>query len=174
MLKVFIYSNEKDGSGFNNANFATPPDGQTPKMRMYVWSVVHPMRDGDLESGIIVHEYAHGVSIRLTGGPKNVNCLGWGESGGMGEGWGDFFATILRTKPTDTRESEFAMGEYANGGKGIRKYKYSTSFTTNPSTYSFIKKSEYFGVHAKGEVWAEILYEFYWNMVDKHIQCGVG
>lgn len=29
----------QDGSGMNNANFATPPDGQRPRMRMYSWSV---------------------------------------------------------------------------------------------------------------------------------------
>ena len=80
-----------------------------------------PMRDGDLESGIVIHEYAHGISIRLTGGPMNVGCLGWGESGGMGEGWGDFFATILRMTEKDTRKSIYGMGDYS-AGKGIRKY----------------------------------------------------
>jgi extracellular elastinolytic metalloproteinase len=39
-----------------------------------------------MEGGIIMHEYAHGISIRLTGGPSNSGCLGWGEAGGMGEG----------------------------------------------------------------------------------------
>jgi extracellular elastinolytic metalloproteinase len=73
-----------DGSGYNNANFATPPDGRKGRMRMYVWTQTKPRRDGDLESGIIIHEYAHGISTRLTGGPANSNCLGWGEAGGMG------------------------------------------------------------------------------------------
>ena len=86
----------------------------------------------------------------------------------MGEGWGDFFATILRTNVNTTRESDFSMGAYSNGGKGIRNYVYSTNNKTNPSTYAFIRKPGYFGVHAKGEVWAEMLYEFYWNLVDKH------
>lgn len=49
-----VIANAQDGSGYNNANFATPPDGQRPRMRMYVWNVVKPMRDGDLESGIVV------------------------------------------------------------------------------------------------------------------------
>lgn len=89
----FVIANAQDGSGYNNANFMTPPDGRHGKMRMYIWSGSSPMRDGDLESGIIVHgwfelttEYAHGISTRLTGGPANSGCLGWGESGGMGEG----------------------------------------------------------------------------------------
>jgi extracellular elastinolytic metalloproteinase len=48
--------------GRNNANFATPPDGKHGKMRMYIWDQTQPMRDGDFESGIVIHEYTHGVS----------------------------------------------------------------------------------------------------------------
>ena len=82
-----VIANAQDGSGYNNANFATPPDGKHGKMRMYVWDSVEPMRDGDLEGDIVIHEYSHGVTNRLTGGPHNVGCLGWGEPGGLGEGW---------------------------------------------------------------------------------------
>ncbi|KAJ3188862.1 Fungalysin/Thermolysin Extracellular metalloproteinase 5 [Gaertneriomyces sp. JEL0708] len=163
-----VIANAQDGSGYNNANFATPRDGQQPRMRMYVWDVTSPYRDGDLEGGIIMHEYCHGLSIRLTGGPMNVGCLGWGESGGMGEGWGDFFATVTRVTANTTRHQDYGMGDYANGGSGIRKYKYSTDKSVNPSTYKFISQPGYWGVHAKGEVWAEILYEVFWELVDKH------
>ncbi|KAJ3083833.1 Fungalysin/Thermolysin Extracellular metalloproteinase 5 [Rhizoclosmatium hyalinum] len=163
-----VIANAQDGSGHNNANFATPPDGTHGRMRMYVWDVTDPWRDGDFEGGIIMHEYAHGISTRLTGGPANSGCLGFGEAGGMGEGWGDFFATITRMTPETTRKADFGMGEYANGGSGIRKYKYSTSNVTNPSVYSFVNKPGYWGVHAKGEVWAEILYEVFWNIVEAH------
>lgn len=86
----------------------------------------------------------------------------------MGEGWGDFHATILQMTLDSKRTDDFTMGSFANGGKGIRKFPYSTSMTTNPSTYAFINKPEYSGVHAKGEVWAEILYDVYWNVVDKN------
>ncbi|ORX49860.1 hypothetical protein DM01DRAFT_1337989 [Hesseltinella vesiculosa] len=163
-----VVANAQDGSGRNNANFATPPDGQHGKMRMYIWDQTHPMRDGDFESGIVLHEYTHGVSNRLTGGYKNSNCLGWGEAGGMGEGWGDFVSTIVRMKNADRRAKDFSMGAWSNGGDGIRKYSYSTSMKTNPSTYNIMDRFDYWGVHAKGEVWAEMLYEVYWNLVDKH------
>ncbi|TPX33826.1 hypothetical protein SmJEL517_g03329 [Synchytrium microbalum] len=163
-----VVANAQDGSGYNNANFATPPDGQRGRMRMYVWDITHPNRDGDLEGGIIVHEYSHGMTIRLTGGPANSGCLGFGESGGMGEGWGDFIATVLRMTPDTTRNDDFDMGSYANGGSGIRKFKYSTSKSTNPSTYGYIQKPGYWGVHQKGEVWAEILFEVYWSLLDVH------
>ncbi|OZJ02560.1 hypothetical protein BZG36_04337 [Bifiguratus adelaidae] len=161
-----VIANAQDGSGYNNANFATPPDGQRGKMRMFMWDVTKPKRDGDLEAGIIMHEYAHGISTRLTGGPANSGCLAWGEAGGMGEGWGDFFATALRMHSGHKRTHEFSMGGWSNGGDGIRRYKYSTDMKTNPETYESMNKPGYWGVHAKGAVWAQMLFEVYWNLVD--------
>jgi extracellular elastinolytic metalloproteinase len=155
----------QDGTGYSNANMMTPPDGARPTMRMYIWDVTNPMRDGDLEPGIIIHEYSHGISNRLTGGPSNVDCLFFGEGGGLGEGWGDFFSIALRMRETYTREQSFEMGKYS-ATKGIRPYPYSTSFEVNPQTYSTIHTSKYYGPHAKGSVWCEILYEVYWEVVN--------
>lgn len=160
-----VIAHAQDGSGKNNANFATPPDGRPGRMRMYEWTRTNPYRDGDFENGIIIHEYAHGVSNRLTGGPGNSNCLPGGEAGGMGEGWGDAFATMFRQRSEYNRSLNFPMGEYSNT-KGIRNFPYSTSIKVNPETYSYITKRSHGGVHAKGAVWAEMLYEVYWNMVD--------
>ncbi|RUS18612.1 hypothetical protein BC937DRAFT_88549 [Endogone sp. FLAS-F59071] len=164
-----VIANAQDGSGVNNANFATPPDGQHGQMRMYVWDLSEPNRDGDLSSGIIIHEYTHGISIRLTGGPANSDCLLWDEAGGMGEGWGDFFATVIAMQPGDTREKIADVGSWAaNQEGGIRKYPYSTNMEINPETYGMMNQPYYWFVHAKGEVWAGMLYEVYWNLVDKH------
>src|SRR5690606_27074315 len=52
-----------------------------------------------LDSGIIAHEYGHGISNRLTGGGFNVGCLQNDEQ--MGEGWSDYFGLILTMKPGD-------------------------------------------------------------------------
>ncbi|KAF9579136.1 Fungalysin/Thermolysin Extracellular metalloproteinase 5, partial [Lunasporangiospora selenospora] len=133
-------------------------------MRMYIWDLTSVARDGDLDNGIIIHEYAHGISNRLTGGPANVGCLPWGEAGGMGEGWGDFFATMLRQRPEHNYDSVFKMGDYVNDGAGIRRFPYSTSMTINTETYQSLDGSAYWGVHAKGAVWANILYEVYRNL----------
>ncbi|KAG8790563.1 Fungalysin/Thermolysin Extracellular metalloproteinase 5 [Ceratobasidium sp. 428] len=144
----------------------TPPDGQNGRCRMYIWNTAKPYRDGDLEAGIVIHELTHGLSTRLTGGPANSGCLGWGESGGMGEGWGDFLATTIRS----TKEySDFSMGSWAsNQPKGIRNYVYSTNMTVNPSTYKTLDKPGYWGVHAIGEVWAEILWVVSQKIIEKH------
>lgn len=160
-----VIAHSQDGFGFNNANFATPPDGRSGKMKMYLWNRVIPYRDGSLDNGIIVHELLHGVSNRLTGGPSNVNCLGIGEAGGMGEGWGDFFGTLLRQRPEYHRNMSFTTGSYANL-KGVRNYPYSTSLTVNPETYKKLKDSTHRGVHPIGAVWANMLFEIYWNMWD--------
>ena len=42
------------------------------------------------------------------------------------------------------------------------------TYVIDPDTYGYIKKFAYWGVHAKGEVWAAILMEAFWNMVEKH------
>ncbi|KAK1142395.1 hypothetical protein N8T08_007947 [Aspergillus melleus] len=163
----YVILNAQDGSGTNNANFATPPDGQPGRMRMYVWTESTPYRDGSFESGIVIHEYTHGLSTRLTGGPANSGCLSAFESGGMGEGWGDFMATAIRLKSADTRSKDYPMGAWAANEKiGIRAYPYSTSTSTNPLTYTSVNGLT--SVHAAGTVWATMLYEVLWNLIDKH------
>lgn len=161
-----VIANAQDGSGFNNANFMTPPDGQNGRCRMYLWNTANPYRDGDLEAGIVIHELSHGLSIRLTGGPAQSSCLGWGESGGMGEGWGDFLATTIR----EVKEyKDYPMGAWAaNRDKGIRNYVYSLDKDVNPSTYKTLDKPGYWGVHAIGEVWAEILWTVSHKLIEKH------
>ncbi|KAI1644584.1 Fungalysin metallopeptidase-domain-containing protein [Daldinia loculata] len=163
----FVILNAQDGSGTNNANFATPPDGQNGRMRMYIWTESTPYRDCAFEAGVIIHEYSHGLSNRLTGGPANSNCLNALESGGMGEGWGDFFATAIRLQPGDTRNTDYSLGAWVyNSPEGIRNYLYSTSLDTNP--YQYVTLNTYNEVHDIGEVWATILYEVLWNLIDKH------
>ncbi|TFY79758.1 hypothetical protein EWM64_g4254 [Hericium alpestre] len=161
-----VIANAQDGSGYNNANFMTPPDGQNGRCRMYLWNTASPYRDGDLEAGIVIHELSHGLSTRLTGGPANSGCLGWGESGGMGEGWGDFLASTIRSNKV---YSDYPMGAWAaNQEGGIRNYPYSLNNTVNPSTYKTLDKPGYWGVHAIGEVWAQMLWVVSQRLIEKH------
>ncbi|KAI1164004.1 extracellular elastinolytic metallo proteinase [Nemania serpens] len=163
----FVILNSQDGSGTNNANFATPPDGQSGRMRMYRWTYSTPQRDCAFEAGVIIHEYTHGVSNRLTGGPANTNCLSTTEAGGMGEGWGDFMATAIRLKQGDTRNTDYSLGAWVYNNKaGIRNYLYSTKLSVNP--YQYTTANTYNEVHDIGEIWATMLYEVMWNLIDKH------
>ncbi|KAI8712130.1 Extracellular metalloproteinase MEP [Fusarium sp. LHS14.1] len=163
----FVILNSQDGSGTNNANFATPADGSPGRMRMYLWTYSTPRRDSSFDAGVVIHEYTHGLSNRLTGGPANAGCLSGTESGGMGEGWSDFMATAVHLGARDTRATNHVMGDWVyNNANGIRAYPYSTSLTTNPYTYRSVNSLS--GVHAVGTYWATALYEVLWNLIDKH------
>ncbi len=69
--------------------------------------------DGDLDNGIIAHEYGHGISNRLTGGPTVAGCLSNDEQ--MGEGWSDYFGLMLTMTEFDTAEQGRGIGNYAIG-----------------------------------------------------------
>jgi PKD repeat protein len=130
--------------------------------------------DGSFDNGVVAHEYAHGISIRLTGGPLNASCLTVREQ--MGEGWSDFFGLVTTAKPEHTRTTRRGIGNYAVSfpvtGQGIRQYPYSTDMTVNPHTYDNIKTMTINGiqtdVHSVGSVWCAMLWEMYWNLVDKY------
>ncbi|RKP23923.1 zinc-dependent metalloprotease [Syncephalis pseudoplumigaleata] len=156
----------QDPTDMNNADFFTPPDGEQPTMRMYIWDKTSPHRDGTLENDIVIHEYSHGVSNRLTGGPANTDCLFDSEASGMGEGWGDFFAIWLRLKSTDKRDMVTTLGNYVNT-QSIRAFSYATDMAANPTTYDYLNKDDWQLAHQIGLVWGNILYEMYWNFVDK-------
>ena len=130
-----VNAEAQDGGGTNNANFATPADGSPPRMQMYTWTDGTPARDGDLDNGVIIHEYGHGISSRLTGGPANVGCLGNSEQ--AGEGWSDWFALMLTMQSGVEPAGGRGMGTYALGqptdGPGIRTQKYSTDPASTPS-----------------------------------------
>ncbi|KAG9120581.1 Fungalysin/Thermolysin Extracellular metalloproteinase 5, partial [Ceratobasidium sp. 392] len=115
-----IIAHAQDGSGYNNANFAAPPDGQHGRCRMYIWDLSSPYRDGALDAGVLIHELTHGLSNRLTGGPMNSGCLAYGEDGGMDEGWSDFMAMMVQS--TEAFE-DYAIGSWASDNPwGLRDY----------------------------------------------------
>lgn len=124
--------------------------------------------DGDLDNGIVIHEYAHGISNRLTGGPSAAGCLGNDEQ--MGEGWSDFFTLISTVKPGDTGEMPRGIGTFAQRqettGSGIRRQPYSTDFSVNDQTYNDVKGTT--APHPLGEVWAAVTWDLYWAMVDEY------
>ena len=61
------------------------------------------------------------------------------------------------------------MGAWAsNRVKGIRNYPYSVDKSINPSTYKTLDKPGMWGVHAIGEVWAEMLWVILQRLINKH------
>jgi hypothetical protein len=128
-------------------------------------------RDSDLDAGVIAHEYGHGISNRLTGGPATASCLSNAEQ--MGEGWSDWFALNLTTHPSDTATTRRGVGTYliyqTPDGNGIRPTPYTTDTTVNPSTYAWVADTANISQpHGIGYVWNSMLWEMYWNLVDRY------
>ena len=96
-----VNAEAQDGSGSCNANFATPPDGSNPRMQMYVCG----NRDGDLDNLVIIHEYAHGISLRLSN-------LGGEEQ--MGEGWSDYYGLMWTMENGDNGSDSRGVGTWLN------------------------------------------------------------
>ncbi|KNE72638.1 hypothetical protein AMAG_16400 [Allomyces macrogynus ATCC 38327] len=158
----------QDPSGSNNAYFVCPPDGQQPETHQFIFKSTNPTRDAVYEPVIPLHEFMHGISVRLTGGPANSDCLNQLLGGGMGEGWSDVFGLILSVfNAGSDPNGSYAVGDYVTGNrKGIRKYLYSSNMSINPLKYSSMKTMT--NVHDAGEVWAVVLIEIYFNFVKKY------
>ncbi|KAF5380129.1 hypothetical protein D9615_006235 [Tricholomella constricta] len=151
-------------AGIDNADFATPPDGQSGLMRMFLWDYTSPQRDGALENDIVTHENTHGLTNRMTGGGTGA-CLQTLEAGGLGEGWSDAMAEWI--EHTSSAVPDYVLGAYViNFPTGVRVYPYSTNNKTNPLRYSSLLS--YHEVHAFGEIWANMLHNVYAALVAAH------
>ncbi len=135
------------------------------------------MRDASFRSETIFHEYGHGVSLRLTGGPQ-VNCLTGDEQ--AGEGWSDFLALVFLMNPKlESPEGPRGYGQWAlyadsRVGPGFRPAPYSRDMTLQPFTYDSIKSQGWLDgtslalPHGLGHGWASVLWDMAWDLVDKH------
>ncbi|WP_225036731.1 T9SS-dependent M36 family metallopeptidase [Winogradskyella sp. SM1960] len=124
--------------------------------------------DSDFDNGIIAHEYGHGISNRLAGGPSAANCLFNEEQ--MGEGWSDWFGLMVTMKSTDVSDDArgigtFAVSQSVNGG-GIRPARYTTDFAENGFTYDATNTLSQ--PHGIGFVWATVLWDLTWAYIDKY------
>jgi len=123
--------------------------------------------DGDFDNGIIAHEYGHGISNRLTGGPANTSCLNNGEQ--MGEGWSDWFALMMQLKAGDNGATPKGIGTFAfsqeTTGGGIRNFQYSTDMNVNPLTFNDSNDTE---SHNRGEFMTAVLWDLTWAYIEKY------
>jgi extracellular elastinolytic metalloproteinase len=133
------------------------------------------LRDASMDNGITAHEYAHGISNRLTAGPSKVDCLFNDEA--MGEGWSDFFTLVMTVKPGQTGKQAKGIGTYSlrqgSSGTGIRRMPYSTDFKINNQVYNDIIGTRPASAttripHPVGEIWAATLWDLYWEMSSRY------
>lgn len=155
--------------GFSNIGaFSTPPDGSPPRMQLGIWNFTDPLRDSGLSNVVAVHEYAHGLTSRLTGGPANASCLGHAET--MTEGWSDWYALVLTAVADDTATTPRSLGNYLlglpDGDPGFRPVPYTTDFAVNDFTYADVVTAPTF--HTVGFIWGSMLWDAYWLLVERH------
>jgi extracellular elastinolytic metalloproteinase len=137
-----VRAEAQDGSGTNNANFATPPDGSRPRMQQYLFTSPNPDRDSSVDGDVVFHEYGHGISNRLIG--NGSTALSGTQSGAMGEGWSDYWAITIN--------NDGAVGEYVvNNPNGIRRAAYTVPANTVHDSYADVGAGG-FQVHRDGEL----------------------
>ncbi len=107
------------------------------------------MRDGDVDSDIIWHEYGHGLTWRMIGGMTGS------MSGAIGEGMSDVLAILAN--------DEDRVGEYSTGTEtGIR----SAPYTNYSRTYGDFTGGS---VHFDGEIYAATIWRVWELFQDAEI-----
>jgi hypothetical protein len=139
-------------------------------------------RDGSIDSTVVAHEWGHYLHMRLQDGQSL-------QYGGMGEGWGDFNSLFMVVREGDRFPGRaYPMAQYAAAGFGsrasyfgIRRAPYSVEYTINPFTFKHISSNAKLPhdapvqgsdddpmseVHMIGEIWAQILFDVYTNILE--------
>jgi extracellular elastinolytic metalloproteinase len=146
------------------ATMASAADGKTPRMSMGLVSlaVEPPGRHTAFDFMVVCHEFTHGVTNRLVGGPDDDQSLEALQSGGMGEGWSDYFACTI----TDN----IVIGAWVvDRPGGIRGFPYDSNF---PDNFGDLGTGRYTGFlpdgrshpHPIGEIWCATLMEMNRNI----------
>ncbi len=136
-------------SGFVNgtATMTTSVDGRSPIMRTGLVSSTG--RHTALDATVIYHEYTHGVTNRLVGGPLNDRALDAVQSQAFGEGSSDFFACIAA-------ETNVVGAWVVGNADGIRSAPYTSAY---PAHFGNLGQGQFRGIHASGEIWCAALME---------------
>jgi extracellular elastinolytic metalloproteinase len=176
-----------DGNHIDNANFATPPDGQSGRMQMFLFhqpGLKFPGEDpfiasmGSDEADVVYHENTHGLSNRLVVDAQGNSTLGGGQAGAMGEAWSDWYAMdylVDHNLQADTSaDGEVRIGNYVGWGHDLIRTQPldcpvgSTSpscpggSTGHTGGYTYGDYGKIIGqveVHADGEIWGETLWD---------------
>jgi len=139
-------------------------------------------RDGSIDSTVVAHEWGHYLHMRLQDGQSRQYL-------GMSEGWGDFNSLFMSVREGDDFAGRaYPMAQYAAGGfdarstyYGIRRAPYSVEYTINPFTFQHVRASAELPdsapiqagaddpmneAHVVGEIWAQMLFEVYVNILE--------
>jgi extracellular elastinolytic metalloproteinase len=176
-----------DGGHIDNANMATPPDGISPRMQMYLFHAPgEPFPAGDPfiavsgadEADIVYHEYTHGLSSRLVVNPDGTEALDTQQAGSMGEAWSDWYALDLLVAQGHVADTaapgEVRVGDYVGTKHDLIRTEpldcpVGSTSARCPGTAGAGRGGYTYGdfgtiigfpeVHADGEIWAQTLWD---------------
>ena len=104
------------------------------------------MRDGDLDSDVVFHEYCHGLTSRMIGHMNGA------LAGAIGEGMSDVCALLMNEDDPLAPDADSVIGEYSyDDPVGLRRNPYKGY--SNIRTYGDVTGAE---VHNDGEIYAAI------------------
>ena len=176
-----------DGNHVDNANMATPPDGKSPRMQMYLQHLpftsypdgdpFSPTNVGD-EADTVYHEYTHGLSNRLVVDASGRSTLGPVQAGSMGEAWSDWYAMDYLVDQGLQRDRKISgdvvIFQYDGAGValdrtepidcavGARTTRCPGGATGHRGGYTYADYGKVIGspeVHSDGEIWAQTLWD---------------
>lgn len=138
------------GSVQYTANMTTFVEGTSPVLQLGLHEPTG--RHCALDGTVVVHEFCHGVTNRLVGGPSDIRSLDDKQCRGMGEGWGDYFACMMLDVET--------IGSWlVDDREGIRARRYDQDFPADRAHFGKLGAAGFRDEHAVGEVWCGTLLE---------------
>ena len=148
--------------GTDNSTFGTPAADGTccPTLNSFTWTGPDPDRDSGFDTEVLIHEFTHGLSNRIIGGPNVRGLGGSGQPRGLGEGYSDLYALMLLRTPDEDPDGIYVVGGYAvfhmnpavfgqppdwedNYYFGIRHFPYTTDLCVNSFTLADMQPASY-------------------------------
>jgi extracellular elastinolytic metalloproteinase len=176
-----------DPGHIDNANMATPPDGKSPRMQMYLQhqpGTSYPNGDpfaptdvGD-EADTVYHEYTHGLSNRLVVNANGQSTLGGVQAGAMGEAWSDWYAMDYLVdqglQKDDPKKVDVILFQFDGAGVALDRTepidcpigstadRCNGGATGHSGGYTYRDYAKVVGgpeVHSDGEIWSQTLWQ---------------
>lgn len=135
----------------SGASMRTRQDGRSPELNLGL--LPGSQRPTALDAAVVFHEFVHGVTTRLVGGPMRIHPLAHEQSQALAEGYSDYFALTLQNYYR-TVEQDVLGTWVANSPGGLRRNPYDEAF---PGHFGLLGRDEYREPHHAGEVWAATL-----------------
>ncbi|QRW09804.1 extracellular metalloproteinase MEP [Ceratobasidium sp. AG-Ba] len=155
-----VIVNVRDGNSIKNTSFTATPDGQSAHYQVNARSFCNPLGNEEIETRALFHALSLGLVSRMTGGPRDPSCLGYGEAAGLRMGWSGFISGLARgfvMKDAPTTEDFKNM-----------QRPFHTRSASRPLMYDELLCKNLEEAYDVGEIWADLLEEVLRKLIFKH------